>query len=147
MEHWSHARIATFNILRSMCSACCYFKYWWEIPSCFDFYVVTRCYSSRPFLCALAIHTYTVSIHLISVGLAQARPNCMSAHTHSEGRGMHCARIIDDSHQERWSPSCTLIASLTLCHRASVQGGAHLHFIDVRMHVCCLYCVNEPRPP
>ena len=28
------------------------------IPACFDFYVVTRCYSSRPFLCALAGNNY-----------------------------------------------------------------------------------------
>ena len=25
-----------------------------EIPPCFDFYIATRSYSSRPFLCALA---------------------------------------------------------------------------------------------
>ena len=37
-------------ILRSVCY---YFQYWWEIPSCFDFYVVTHSYSSRSFLCAL----------------------------------------------------------------------------------------------
>ena len=43
------------NILRSLCSACYYFQYWQEIPPCFDFYVITRSYSSRPFLCTLGM--------------------------------------------------------------------------------------------
>ena len=33
----------------------CVLLYWWEIPPCFDFYVVTRSYSGRLFLCALDI--------------------------------------------------------------------------------------------
>ena len=27
-------------------------QYWWEILPCFDLYVVTRSYSTHPFLCA-----------------------------------------------------------------------------------------------
>ena len=39
---------------RSVHRVCYYFKYWWYIPPGFEFYVVTRSYSSCLFLCALA---------------------------------------------------------------------------------------------
>ena len=83
---------------------------WHEIPPCFDFYVVTRSYSSRPFLCALAIHTlflFTSSVW----GLFRLVPTtCLPTHTLKGGR------CIDDSHRQRWSPSCTLIALLCSKH-------------------------------
>ena len=45
--------LGNINILRSLRSVCYYFSTGGEIPPCFDFYVVTRFYSSLPFLCAL----------------------------------------------------------------------------------------------
>ena len=38
-----------------VCRACYYFYYWQEILPGFEFYVVTRSYSSHPFLCALTL--------------------------------------------------------------------------------------------
>ena len=45
--------LSNIKILCSLRSACYYFQYWWEIPPCFNFYIVTHSYSSHPFLCAL----------------------------------------------------------------------------------------------
>jgi len=45
--------LSNINILSSLRIACYYLWYWREIPPCFNFYVVTSSYSSRPFLCAL----------------------------------------------------------------------------------------------
>ena len=38
--------LSNTNILHSLHSACYYFQYWREIPPCYDFYIVTRSYSS-----------------------------------------------------------------------------------------------------
>ena len=71
IEHWSHAHLATLTFYApALRSACYYFQYQ---PCCFDFYVVTRSYSSRPFLCALALvpisqHLYCIPfLHTINV--------------------------------------------------------------------------------
>ena len=45
--------LSNINILCSLHSMCYYIYYWQDSPPCFNFYVVTRSYSSRPFLCAL----------------------------------------------------------------------------------------------
>ena len=44
------------------------FQYWWEIPPGFEFYIVTRSYSSLPFLCTLGFHrdAYTLACTPIS---------------------------------------------------------------------------------
>ena len=37
-----------------------------EIPPCFNFYIVTRSYSSRPFLCALVVHLEHILMYPLS---------------------------------------------------------------------------------
>ena len=48
--------LSNINILRSLCTVCYYFWYWWEIPSYFDFYAVTRSYSSHHSYALLVLH-------------------------------------------------------------------------------------------
>ena len=49
--------LSNINILRSLCSTCTIFSTGGKL----DFYVVTRSYSSRPFLCALDTYLYMTS--------------------------------------------------------------------------------------
>ena len=53
--------LSNINILHSLRSVCYYFSTGGEILPCFNFYIVTCSYSSRPFLCALEPHTQTPS--------------------------------------------------------------------------------------